>query len=178
MQKQKNQKKPPGVFSPIARLYILAAFLAGSIALCILLWQGDFLTADCGGKPLFAWPIKAGDCFELRFTHSLNLSPVTDTIEWTGEELIVRKSVFSSFGAGVPIPSDGIGTELVLRDGHYELLGIDKPMPRFSIVTQEIPAHTVFYNGMEARLVELAGQGRQIEISVKRMPIAARFLCN
>ena len=117
---------------------------------------------------MFAWPISAGDEFEVTFIHSLNKSPITDVIEWSGRDLIVRKSVFKTFGAGVPVPSDGIGAELLFVDGHYELIGIDKHMPSFTVITQDVPDHTIRLGEREARLLELAGSGKPVRISVRR----------
>jgi hypothetical protein len=125
------------------------------------------LTARCDGRLLFAWPIKPGTSFEVTFTHSVNQSPITDVIEWTGSELVVRKSRFKAFGAGVPVPADGIGTELVRVGGYYELIGIDKAMPDFTILTQTVPNHIVTMGAREARLLELAGSGRQVRLAVK-----------
>jgi len=105
---------------------------------------------------------------EISFTHSLNLSPVTDIIEWTGGDLVVRKSVFSTFGAGIPVPADGIGTELISVDGHYELVGIDKHMKNVIIMTQEIPNHRIALNGREVFLTELLGSGKSVVIAVSR----------
>jgi hypothetical protein len=128
----------------------------------------ECLTATCGGRLLFAVPISPGESFEITFTHSLNLSPITDVVEWTGEGLIVRKSIFKTFGAGVPVPSDGIGEELVRRaDGSYELTGIDKPMDSISILTSSIPNHSITFDGHEFFLLELAGTGEQVVVEVK-----------
>lgn len=169
------EKKPrrlliPGVFRAPAVLFAFIAILAAAL---VLLSPADRLIAQCGGRRLFAWPIKTGDCFEVTFTHSLNLSPITDVIEWTGSDFVVRKSFFKSFGAGVPVPSDGIGSALVFVDGRYELLGIDKHMSYFTIMTQDVPNHRISLSGREASLLELAGSGRAVDIFVKRAPFAA-----
>ena len=156
------------------RRIVLTAAIAVSL---ILLWPAECLTAQCDGRLLFAWPVRAGETFEISFTHSLNLSPVTDVIEWTGEELVVRKSIFKTFGAGIPVPSDGIGTELKGVDGHYELTGIDKHMRSVTIMTQEIPDHRIRMNGREAFLLELAGSGRSVEIEVRRVLLFTRLIC-
>jgi hypothetical protein len=105
--------------------------------------------------------------FDVTFTHSVNQSPVTDFIEWTGSELVVRKSRFKAFGAGIPIPGDGIGTELVRAGDYYELVGIDKAMPDFTVMTQTVPDHIITMGAREARLLELAGSGRQVTLAVK-----------
>jgi hypothetical protein len=125
----------------------------------------------CDGALLFAWPIRAGESFEVTFTHSVNQSPITDVFEWTGEELVVRKSRFKAFGAGVPVPSDGIGTELIRAGEFYELIGIDKHMPSFTIMTQTVPDHQVMMGTHEAVLLDLVGSGKQVVIEVRRAPL-------
>ncbi|MCL1981739.1 MAG: DUF1850 domain-containing protein [Clostridiales bacterium] len=150
-------------------------FLAAIAVALVLLWPAECLTAKCDGKLLFAWPIRPGETFEVSFLHSLNLSPVTDVIEWTGSCLVVRKSVFATFGAGIPIPADGIGTELKSVGGHYELTGIDKQMESIPVMTQEVPNHRVAFGGREACLPELAGLGKSVDISVRRVPLIARL---
>ena len=150
----------------------LIAVAAVSLA---LFWPVECLTAKCDGKLLAAWPIREGETFEISFLHSLNLSPVTDVIEWTGGGLVVRKSVFSAFGAGIPIPADGIGTELRSIEGHYELVGIDKQMKSIPIMTQEVPNHRIAAFGNEVSLLELAGAGKSVDISVRRVPLITRL---
>ena len=154
------------------RLLLLAALSS----VTILLWPVTCLTARSDGKLLFAWPIRAGESFEVTFMHSLNLSPVTDVIEWTGSDLVVRKSVFYTFGAGIPSPSDGVGTELIFMDGRYELVGIDTHMQNFAIMTQDIPNHRIILGGREAFLLQLAGSGQLIVIEVRQIPLVVRLL--
>ena len=128
----------------------------------------DFcLVAEYGGVELFAWPILAGDMFEVTYTHSLNRSPVTDVIEWTGEELSVVKSIFKTFGAGIPLPEDVGGAELLFAGDHYELVGMDRRMRGFHMLVQEAPDQRVAYDGHEARLLELAGSGASVYITVR-----------
>jgi hypothetical protein len=144
--------------------------MAGGIA---LLWLGlcpsPRLTAACDGALLFAWPIRAGDFFEVTFTHSVNQSPITDVFEWTGDDLVVTKSRFKAFGAGVPVPSDGIGTEMIRVGEFYELIGIDKHMPNFTIMTQTVPDHRVTMGAHEAVLLDLVGSGKQVVIEVRQV---------
>ncbi|MDR1663590.1 MAG: DUF1850 domain-containing protein [Clostridiales bacterium] len=151
--------------------------VAAALLIISLIAPSECLIAQCDGRLLFAWRIRPGESFEITFTHSLNLSPITDVIEWTGEELMVRKSVFKAFGAGVPVPSDGIGTELIHReDGYYELTGIDKPMDSITILTQEAPNHRVTFNGNEVFLLELTGSGKQVEIKTEYVTFFSRLI--
>ncbi len=166
--------KTPSFTNKSRRLFKILppAFL---LTLLVLFWPAQCLCARCEGELLVAWPISAGERFELTFTHSLNQSPVTDVILWTGEDLVVEKSIFKTFGGGIPIPSDGIGERLVAVDGHYELVGINRHMQSLTVLTQTVPDHVLTLRGSEARLIELAGTGRQVEISVSRVSLAERI---
>ena len=156
------------------RLKVLIAPLTAALIALILLWPGECLVAECEGKRLFAWPVRAGDEFELTFTHSLNLSPITDVIEWTGSDLSVVKSVFKAFGAGVPVPADGIGTNIVHTGEHYELVGIEAHMQSLTILVQTVPNHHIAFRGRGASLLSLAGAGKSVTIAVKRVPLIFR----
>jgi len=169
------RKKNPAVIVIITVIFWLAVL---SAVMLLLLWQEECLTAECGGRFIFVCPIQTGESFEITFTHSLNLSPITDVIEWTGSDLIVRKSIFRTFGAGVPVLSDGIGTELIHVDGHYELIGIDKHTQSITVMTQDVPDHRVVFDGREFFLLELAGSGKQVNITVKRFPVIINRIRN
>lgn len=153
-------------------------FLLFLFVMVSLSWPEECLTAESGGKLLFALPIHKGDVFEVGFTHSLNLSPVIDVIEWTKNGMILRKSMFKTFGAGIPVPSDGIGTELVHVNDRYELLGIDKPLRNFSIMTQTIPNHYILFKGSEISLLDLVEPGKVVEVAVKNVPRFTRLRKN
>lgn len=147
------------------------------IVMVFLLIPDYCLTAESDEKLLFAFPIENGEFFEVNFTHSANLSPVTDVIEWTGTQMLVRKTIFKAFGAGIPVPSDGIGTELIHIDGHYELLGIDKPMQSFGLMTQTVPNHYIFFKERKISLLRLVGSGRLVNITVKPVSRIKRLMC-
>lgn len=147
---------------------------AATLAVLPFVIRTQSLTACSGGKLLFAWPISNGQRFCITFTHSLNLSPITDMIEWNGEEMVVRKSIFTAFGAGVPVPSDGVGTKLARVGDHYELTGIDARMQSIPILTSQVPDHRVAMAGREAHLLEYVGSGQPVELAVRWVSLAER----
>jgi hypothetical protein len=124
---------------------------------------------------LLAWPIRSGESFELTYTHSLNLSPITDVIEWSGSELVIRKSIFESFGAGVPVLGDGVGTELVRVGSRFELTGINTTISSFTVITHELPNHRISIGeigetgAFESHLIELVGSGKPAVIEVRKV---------
>ncbi len=158
-----------------SRTLKFCALMAGLLLTLFLVWPAECLVGQCEGKRLFAWPIRAGEAFEITFTHSLNLSPITDVIVWTGSDLSVVKSRFKTFGAGVPVPADGIGTKIVKVGEYYELIGIDQHMQTLTILTQTVPNHHIAFRGREASLLALAGSGKAVDIAVKRIPWLLRL---
>ena len=122
------------------------------------------------------WAISAGERFEVEFIHSLNLSPVIDVFQWTGNELLLVESKFHTFGAGIPGTADYPGSELLHEGDHFRLIGIDIEMDRLPILTQEISNHRVSFGQREAFLVELVGSGQSVTIEVRRMSLATRTI--
>lgn len=159
---------------------MLAPLLSGILLLGLLfLPVSPRLTvarARGGDEVLLSLPMKKGETFELTYTHSANKSPVADTIQWTGREMLVLQSRFQTFGAGIPIPADGIGTSLTKTDEGYVLSGIDKPMESFLLMTEEIPDHHILHRESAYRLNDLAGAGRLVKFQVKRVSLITMLL--
>lgn len=144
---------------------------------CLLPLRSAIVIADYrrGGECLCVLPVDAGEGFSIRYIHSVNLSPVTDTLEWTGETLILRSSLFTSFGAGIPVVADGIGKELHNTEDGFLLSGIDKAQTdnRLLIMLQTVPDHHILYRNQEISLLDIAGSGALLELGVRRVPLAA-----
>ena len=152
-------------------LLIFAGFLLFA-GLCYLPLFSHLTVTDEGtGATLLHLPMKRGETFSLRFTHSLNLSDVTDTIQWTGRELICRSTLFSTYGAGIPDLPDGIGTTLTQTEGGFLLSGIDKAEPYIDVMLQTVPRHRLLYRGREIDLLKAFGSGTLIRLEVRRLSI-------
>ena len=168
-----NHCKIEGV-APRRTAPFLLIFALGAIVLfCLLpLWPRLTIADWHTNKTLNLLPIQKGESFQIRFTHSLNLSDVTDTIEWTGETLLCRSTLFSTYGAGIPDLPDGIGKELLATEDGFLLTGIDKPETHIPIMLQSVPNHRLIYRGKETSLLALYGSGTLIDLSVQRVSLA------
>ena len=131
-------------------------------------------------KLMLAVPIESKETFKLRFTHSVNLSYVTDMVEWTGQQLITRTSLFTSFGAGMPVIADGIGTEMHNTEEGFLITGIDQVQENnfIPIMLQEIPDHHLLYRDMEISLREKAEGTAFVKLSVEKISIASAIMHN
>lgn len=141
-----------------------------------------FLTPTCtrltlrgydSGRLMMALPIEPGESFKLRFTHSVNLSYVTDEMEWTGQQLITRTSLFTSFGAGMPVIADGIGTEMHNTDEGFLITGIDQVQEEgfIPIMLQTVPDHHLLYRGQEISLRDRAEGTAFVKLGVEKISI-------
>lgn len=155
-------------FRPAPFLLIIVAVGLVIAALLLPVLPKRLTVSDArDGKLLLALPIESGEEFQLRYTHSVNLSDVTDTIEWTGKELICRSTLFTAFGAGIPVLADGIGTEFFHTEDGFEITGIDKPETSILVMLQTVPNHRLLWRGQEISLLETYGSGTLIELKVR-----------
>ncbi len=119
-----------------------------------------------GGTVLMK-PLKENEEFYITYTHSVNLSPIRDTFVYENEMMHTTETLFQTFGAGVPIPEDGIGSTFTKTDEGYLLTGIDSWSESFYIMMQEIPDHRLTHRGETIYLNEISGVGELIEVSVR-----------
>ncbi len=129
------------------------------------------VVAESGGRTLLTLPIKPDETFQIRFTHSLNLSDITDTIAYTGGKLVCRSTLFTAYGAGIPDLSDGIGTTFTETADGFLLSGIDKQETEIPILLQAVPNHRLLWRGGEYNLYQLRRSGALITIRVQRVSL-------
>lgn len=147
------------------------------IGLCLLpLWPRFVIENARTQRVLRVMPIEDGETFQLRFTHSLNLSDVTDTIEWTGQELICRSTLFTTYGAGIPDLPDGIGKSFSVTKDGFVLSGIDKPEKEIRVLLQTVPNHRLTYRNQTVSLLDLYGSGTLLSLCVHRVSLLDRIL--
>lgn len=156
-------------------------FLFGLLALLLLLLpiaDGLVISDFRSGDVLLCLPLADGEQFSIRFTHSVNLSDVTDLIARDGRQLVCRSTQFSAYGAGIPDLSDGIGTTFSMGEDGFVLSGIDKVQETIPILLQTVPHHRLLYRGRQLDLLERFGSGTLIELRMQRVSIASLLLCS
>ncbi len=99
-----------------------------------------------------------GEEFVLSFTHSVNRRPVYDTLRVARDHLVIVKSRFDAFGAGMPETTTEQGTFRVAEDGWLEWT-INRPLPEVIVRVGRVANHTLRLKGREIRLADLAEPG-------------------
>jgi len=128
------------------------------------------------GALILALPLKEGESFDLRYTHSVNLSDVTDTIERRNDLLVCTQTLFTAYGVGIPVLADGIGTDFIQTDEGFLITGIDHAQDSIPVLTQPFPNQRILHRGEEISLVEAAGSGRVVELRVESVTLTERLL--
>lgn len=107
--------------------------------------------------------MRDGEEFVLSFTHSVNRRPVYDTIRVARDQIIVVKSRYDAFGAGMPEHSTAEGTFRVAKDGWIEWT-INRPMAEVVVRVGRVANHTLHLKGQEIPLASLSAPGTAVAL--------------
>jgi hypothetical protein len=124
------------------------------------------------GKVVLCADMAVGEEFVLSFIHSVNKRPVYDTLRAARDHLVIVKSRFDSFGAGMPETSTEQGTFRVAKDGWLEWT-INRPLPEVIVRIGRVANHTLRLKGQETRLADLAEPGTPLAMRVQNRSIYA-----
>jgi hypothetical protein len=151
----------------MAKLFGMLALLGLGVTIAaILLFPRyvvlEIVPTDIGRQTLCA-KMREGEEFVLSFTHSVNRRPVYDTIRVARDQVVVVKSRYDAFGAGMPEHSTAEGTFRVAEDGWIEWT-INRPMPEVVVRVGRVANHTLHLKGREIPLASLAAPGTAVAL--------------
>lgn len=152
-------------------LIICIIFTVIILACCI--WPGQLyleIRAQQDGRLLSAGQVQSGSIVILRFTHSVARRPVDELWEVSEKEiLILRETVYDSFGAGLPTDL-GPGEKMTVQEGWIRIYNMDRVLPSVKLAVGTVADHHLFYGAQQLRLSELTAPGTLITIEVTRRP--------
>jgi hypothetical protein len=153
------------------RRWIVGLVVVGAGVAGILLWP--FIPAleivdGPDGRVALCARVQPGEEFVLAFVHSVNKRPVYDTLRAEGDHLVIVKSRFDSFGAGMPEASTDEGTLTVAPDGWLEWT-VNRAVPEITVRVGWVAEHTLHIQGREIRLADLAEPGKPITMRVRKI---------
>ena len=151
----KTVKKHWGIFAPM--LLIIAAVLA-------LLAPVVPVLHVTGESRELNLPLAEGEEVSIKYTHAVNHSPVIDTIERTGDILTVRRSLFLTYGAGIPILGDEVGDTYEETEDGFLLSGIDAGHEEIALLTGAYADHRLLWRSRELVLKEYFGEQALIRL--------------
>jgi hypothetical protein len=120
------------------------------------------------GRVVFCARVQTGEEFVLSFVHSVNKRPVYDTLRVEADHLVIVKSRFDSFGAGMPEASTPDGTLAIAEDGWLEWT-VNRPVPEITVRVGWVANHTLHIKDREIRLADLAEPGKPLTMRVRKI---------
>jgi hypothetical protein len=154
-------------------LWPLAVFLAvlfPAIIIYFLFWPRiDVLTIrefETDGLRRCA-EIKPGEAFIISYIHSVNKRPVHDTLTAQNHQLVIVKSRFDAFGAGMPEATTEQGTLAIAPDGWMEWT-VNRVVPEIVVRVGRVAEHTLSLKGRRFRLTDLAEPGLALSFRIQR----------
>ncbi len=120
-----------------------------------------------GERVVFCARVQPGEEFVLSFVHSVNRRPVYDTLRVEADHLVIGKSRFDTFGAGMPEASTQDGTLTVAEDGWLEWT-VNRPTPEVTVRVGRVADHTLHCKGRDIRLSDLAEPGSALTLRVRK----------
>jgi hypothetical protein len=120
-----------------------------------------------GGRVVFCARVQPGEEFVLSYVHSVNRRPVYDTLRMGADHLVIAKSRFDTFGAGMPEASTQDGTLTIAEDGWLEWT-VNRPTPEITVRVGRVADHTVHCKGRDIRLSGLAEPGSALTLRVRK----------
>jgi hypothetical protein len=145
--------------------------IAGIIGACLLflpyirvLEISDFKTR----QKLMLACMQSGEEFTISFIHSVNRRPVYDTLRVEGDHLVIVRSRYDSFGAGMPESSTGEGTLSIAKDG-WLVWTVNRPVPEVTVRVGWTAEHMLHIRDRKIRLAELAEPGSALTLRVQKI---------
>jgi hypothetical protein len=126
------------------------------------------MAEDSSGRIVLCARLSPGEEFVLRFTHSVNQRPVFETLRADDDHLVIVKSRFDSFGAGMPDISNGGGTLALREDGWLEWT-VNRRVPEVTVRVGRTANHTLHLKGGTVPLARLAEPGSALSLRACRI---------
>lgn len=141
---------------------LLLAFIAGGLYLSMRLCL--FIDTDQGARLII--PVEKGDSFSLKYTHSVQKTPVTETFIIIGaDELVLDSTIYETYGVGLPfLPSEG---RFQQQGGKFILSGLGRKFGKVALHAGPIAGQVLEIGNQTIPLYALHEGGAFVTIRAK-----------
>lgn len=115
-------------------------------------------------------PIMRDEKFTIKYTHSVNKSPVEDSIKWNGDKLVICESLYQSYGAGIPNEPENGQTFIWTKEGLL-LSNINLERDSIYLFVGTVADHYLIYRNQYYQLKKLAAEQTLLNISVNKLSL-------
>lgn len=124
----------------------------------------DFDTGDY----IKAWKVSEGDSFIIQYTHSVQLTDVSEKYLVSGRDIILIEAEFSSFGAGLPATTP---YKFSLEEGGFRIYDINQKMENLIYRTGAVRAnHRLILEDRQYMFLDFTEPRDGIKFTIDRMP--------
>lgn len=118
------------------------------------------------------------DGFVISYTHSVNKGRVHDFYGTDGGMLVLEKTAFVSYGAGIPEASETDGARFAVTDDGYVIENLHRRLGRLVMAVGVTAEHTMTVRDKEVLLRTLFAPQTSLIFEIKKVPLSAYLLAN
>lgn len=114
--------------------------------------------------------------FAIGYTHSVNKGRVKDFYQvHEGRQLMLYKTVFVSYGAGIPEPSETEGAVFRVEADGYTIDGVNRLLPSLVMAVGVIADHSIIVGTNEFFLKDFFKPQTSLKFEVRRFSLVRLF---
>lgn len=126
------------------------------------------------GEYYKSWRIKDGEDFTVEYTHSVQLTPVTETYKIDGYNIILKETTFKSYGAGLPATTP---YKFEITSNGFRIYDIDELMDYLVYRTgAERANHKLTFKNKDYDFLRFSKPRTGVQFKVIKMKIFSQFL--
>lgn len=110
--------------------------------------------------------------FVISYTHSVNKGRVRDFYSCRNGNLVVEKTVFVSYGAGIPEPGETSGAIFGEENGGYSISNLNRSVKRLVMAVGVVAEHSFSADGKEFFLKDYFPAQTSLIFEVKKVSFA------
>lgn len=153
----------------VAAIIAIAAFTAAAVCTALFFSKTEMLVLynTQSGQVYKTFRMAEGDEFAVEFIHSVNQSPIKDVFAIRGGRIVVDRTVYSAFGAGVQTE---IGEGQTLEydiEGNMVVSGFNIVFDKVKYIVSTVYDHILYIDGQELNLTELCGKNAHIAFELR-----------
>lgn len=176
LSKSYSWEKGIGRFSSTLPNYIRILSIAIIILITIslipmrVLLAKDYKTDDY----IKSWRVKDNEAFQIMYTHSVELTPVTESYKVKGEEIVLTDAFFHSLGAGLPATTP---YKFRLKDDGFEIYDINEEFDDFIYRTGAVRAnHKLIFKDREYDFLDFSNPRSGIKFQIDKTHLLSYIL--
>lgn len=158
-----GKKNMPGALVAVIALGMLCLALASRQSVLIVKTLNPDRTVLCAR-------MTEGEEWAVSYTHSVNKRPVYDYLQIRGTQLLIARSRYDAFGAGMPETTTPENPLRVGKNGWLEYT-VNRLVPDVRIFVGRVAGHRLHLKGREIPFASLANPGKTLCFSSEKMSL-------